>query len=195
MVQPYALYFLRNAFACHYGVPVNAIQIEAVSWYNLTSPVKSEYGVNDYAPIQPIPCSLFAATHWDRNAEDKLTENEYLRLYRSLAEMEPVTVSVSLAIPIGWIRAYKLNLLPYLAASVDEQFAPVLHSQPHLFTEIGPLPHTSHPNESRLLSEIDLKVMILGILALHFGGALALICLAQIRLKKRVNSIPEVVIV
>lgn len=191
MVQPHALYFLRNAFACHYGVPVAAVQIEAVSWYNVTSTVKPDYGVNDYAPAQPIPCALFAATHWDGVAEDHLPEEEYLGLYRALADQEPVTVSVSLDVPIGWTRPYKLNLLPYLAAAVDEEFAPVLHSQPQLFTEVGPLPKTSRPSALRLLGLLDLKVMILGIIVLHFGGAMGLICLAQARMKNREYQLPD----
>lgn len=179
MVQPHALYLIRNAFACHYGVPVNAVQVDAVSWYNITSTVRPEYAINEYTPIQPMPCALFASTHWDGAGEDHLPEDEYLRLYRSLADQEPVTVSVSLDMPIGWTRPYKLNLLPYLAAAVDEEFAPVLHSQPQLFTEIGPLPNTPRPTALRLLGLLDLKVMILGILVLHFGGAMALVCLAR----------------
>ncbi len=179
MVQPHALYFLRNAFACHYGVPVAAVSVEAVSWYNVTSTVKPEYGVNDYIAVQPIPCSVFAATHWDGSNEDQLPEDEYLQLYRSLADQEPVTVSISMDMPIGWTRPYKLNLLPYLAAAVDEEFAPVLHSQPQLFTEVGSLPHTPRPTVLRLLGQLDLKVMILGILVLHFGGAMALVCVAR----------------
>lgn len=193
MVQPHALYFLRNAFACHYGVPVGAVTVQAISWYNMTSTVRPEYGVNDYALAQPIPCSVFAATHWD-DAGAELADEEYLQLYRALADQEPVKVSVSMNVPIGWARPYKLNLLPYLAAAVDEEFAPLLHSEPHLFTEVGALPRTPPTTALRLLGQIDLKVIILGIIALHFGGALCLICLAKHRVPKAAAALTDIVI-
>ncbi len=48
MVQPYALYYLRSAFACHYGIPAAAVHIDSVTWFNETHVVQPEYNINEY---------------------------------------------------------------------------------------------------------------------------------------------------
>jgi len=173
MVQPYALYYLRSAFACHYGVPVAAVRIDSVSWFNETHIVQPEYNINEYVEPRPIPCPVLAATHWDDGGDPDSA------LKRILLVQEPVTISVQLDMPIGATRPYKLNLLPYLATAADESFADLLHAAPELFTDVGDLPTAPRLSLSRLLGKIDLKVTIMGVLLLHFGGAMCLVCIAH----------------
>lgn len=188
VVQPESLYYVRRAYSCHFGIPVAAVHIAAASHYGQVSRVP-EY-INAYSAPRDIPCDILAATHWDRSAATKSIDH-YLQLYRLLAEEEPITLSIELLGPIGHIRPYELNMLPFLASSVDERYADILGSNPELFVEIGGLPAAQRPVLMRLLQGTDMYLVAAAVMAIHCVGGGCLLWMARRQSKRKFSDLVE----
>jgi hypothetical protein len=169
---PSSLYYVRRAYACHFDVSTDAVQIVSGSYYNQTSHATDE--VNRYVAPREVPCYLLAATHWS----DTSGEDTDLQLYRDLSDEEPFTLTLNVVGPVGLVRPYQLNLLPYLAASVSDLYAPILHSVPHLFVEVGALPASMRPMLARLLGG-DVFAVLSAVVILHLIGSCGLMFIAR----------------
>jgi hypothetical protein len=132
-----------------------------------------------------------AATHWDKSAAHFQPINHYLNLYRLLAEEEPITLTVELLGPIGHVRPYELNMLPFLASAVDEQYADILTSNPELFVEAGALPSAQRPVIMRLLQGTDMYLVGAAVAALHCIGGGCLLWMARRSHKRKLSDIIE----
>jgi hypothetical protein len=192
VVQPESLYYVRRAYSCHFGIPVAAVHIGAASHFGQTSRVP-EY-INAYVAPRDIPCDILAATHWDRGAATRSADH-YLRLYRLLAEEEPITLTVELLGPIGHVRPYELNMLPFLASAVDERYADILGSNPELFVEIGGLPVAQRPTLMRLLHGTDMYLVGAAVLVLHCVGGGCLLWMARRSHKRKFSDLDAMDIV
>lgn len=184
---PSSLYYVRRAYACHFNVPTGAVQIVSGSYYNQTSHATDE--INLYTAPREVPCHLLTATRWsDRSGED--TD---LQLYRDLAAEEPFALTLRIIGPVGVVRPYQLNLLPYLAAGVADLYAPILHSVPHLFVEVGALPASMRPMLARLIGG-DIFAVLSAVVLLHLIGSCALMFIARRATKRRAAQPLESVI-
>ena len=180
---PSSLYYVRRAYACHYDVPTAAVHIVSGSYYNQTSHATDE--VNRYEAPREVPCHLLASTQWS----DRTGEEGDLQLYRDLSAEEPFVLTLRVVGPVGVVRPYQLNLLPYLAAGVSDLYAPILHSVPHLFVEVGALPAAMRPLMARLLSG-DIFAVLGAVVLLHLIGSCGLMFIARRTTKKRFGSRP-----
>lgn len=173
---PQSLYYIRNAYACHYGIPLEVVAIESISWFNQTA--EPSYEINNWLPARIIPCDVMASTHWKGPAKAHHT------LRRQLEAEEPVHVSVRIDSPVGVVPAYTLNMLPFLASAVDEYYGELLGS-PHLFVdaESAPLRHLLQQ-----LEDIDMWTLLSVVVGLHLIGASGLLLLAS-RGRKRLAAL------
>jgi hypothetical protein len=186
MVQPESLYYVRRAYSCHLGIPVAAVHIATAARYGVTNRVP-EY-INAYEAPRDIPCDILAATHWDKPLINYQPINHYLRLYRLLGEEEPITLTVELLGPVGHMRPYELNMLPFLASSVDENYADILTSNPELFVEIGALPTAQRPVLMRLLQGTDMYLVTAAVVVLHCIGGGCLLWMARRSHKRKFSD-------
>jgi hypothetical protein len=189
MVQPESLYYVRRAYSCHLDLPVAAVHIATVSRFGAVNRVP-EY-INAYTAPRDIPCDILAATHWDKPLINYQPVRHYLHLYRLLAEEEPTTLTVELLGPVGHVRPYELNMLPFLASSVDENYADILTSNPELFVEIGALPVAQRPVLMRLLQGTDMYLVAAAVAALHCLGGGCLFWMARRSHKRKFSDIDE----
>lgn len=170
-VLPESLYYVRSAYACHYGIPVNTVAVESLTWYNMTSLVLDSYHINDWAPVRPLPCTVQAATHWS----DGWPTVAPWHLVRSLVAEEPMTVTVRIDAPIGAVAPLPLNMLPFLAAAVDERYAELLGS-PDLFVDaVAP----GSMSFVRRLMVGDAWTLISVVVALHLIGMFGICCIRR----------------
>ena len=188
VVQAESLYYVRRAYSCHFGIPVAAIHIATASHMGQTSEVP-EY-INAYTAPRDIPCDILAGTHWDKSTTHQPISH-YLTLYRLLSEEEPITLTVELLGPIGYVRPYELNMLPFLASAVDEQYADILTSNPELFVEIGALPSAQRPVLMRLLQGTDMYLVAAAVAALHCIGGFCLLWMARRSHKRKFSDLVE----
>jgi hypothetical protein len=179
-VLPQSLYYIRNAYACHYGIPVEMVAIESISWYNQTSVIEPSYHINDWQPKHIIPCDIIAATQW------KSPEKIHRALRRELEAEEPVHIGVRIDSPIGVVPAYTLNMLPFLAAAVDEYYGELLGS-PHIFmdAESAPISHLLQQ-----LEDLELWTLLSVVVGLHLIGASGLLLIASRGGKRRLSDLP-----
>lgn len=166
---PQSLYYIRSAYSCHYGIPVDAVTIESISWYNTTSIIPAEFHINDYQPSRPLSCSEQTATQW---SSPKI-KNRALR--QQLEDEEPISIKVRIDTPIGIVPAYNLNLLPYLSTAVDEYYGDLLGA-PHLFVnvEAAPIGHLLQQ-----LEDLDAWTLLSIVVGLHLIGASGLLLVAS----------------
>lgn len=178
---PQSLYYIRSAYACHYGIPVESVAIESVSWYNQTSIIEQSYHINDWQPTNSVACEIMAATAW--KSPGKIHKALRLQLERE----EAFHIAVRIDSPIGVVPAYTLNMLPFLAAAVDEYYGDLLGS-PHLFVdaESAPLGHLLQH-----LEDLDMWTLLSVVVGLHLIGASGLLLVAS-RVRKRRSSDPPV---
>ena len=185
VVQPESLYYVRRAYSCHFGIPVAAVHIAAASHYGQASLVP-EY-INAYVAPRDIPCDILASTHWDHGSGSASVDH-YLRLYRLLSEEEPISLTVELLGPIGHVRPYELNMLPFLASAVDERYADILSSNPELFVEVGGLPTAQRPVLMRLLQGTDMYLIAAAVVVLHCIGGGCLFWMARRSHKRKFSD-------
>ena len=187
VVQAESLYYVRRAYSCHFGIPVAAVHIARASHLGQTNEVP-EY-INAYVAPRDIPCDILASTHWDKSGS--VSADHYLNLYRLLADEEPITLTVELLGPIGLVRPYELNMLPFLASAVDERYADILTSNPELFVETSGLPVAQRPVLMRLLQGTDMYLVAAAVVVLHCIGGGCLFWMARRSHKRKFSDLVD----
>ncbi len=147
---PYAISALRESIACRIGLNHSLVTLNSITIRNRTFEFNINDEVNSYFRVIPYNCHLLNSVHWDINPE---------RISQSLLNelKDEIEITFKLEFPGDAKKAYRANIMSFLATAVNEYYANILENDYILFYT-GSIPELILQN--RHYNELDQNILI-----------------------------------